>query len=97
MPDVVWRGVLMFPAEEINATSVELLFTDTGLGRTFADIAASSQNAETVKRNITNARKAYDTVQRLRLRLNLIETQERDLDERLLDLKTSLAALGEVF
>jgi hypothetical protein len=48
-----------------NRLGVELLFTECDLAMTFWDVAANSQNPETVQRNLENACKAYAAVENL--------------------------------
>jgi hypothetical protein len=50
---------------DTNYDSVELLLTDLDVAMTFLDVAETSKIPETVTRNHTNARVAYDSGSRL--------------------------------
>ncbi len=81
----------------LNRTGVEFLITDLDLGCTFMDVAQTSWIKETVTRNHKNARRAYDTVVRLLVKLELDKTTYQILEAKLTDLKARLEAAGERF
>jgi GH35 family endo-1,4-beta-xylanase len=50
---------------DLAKSGIEFVITELDMALTFLDIADTSKIDETVKRNQENARKAYETVQRL--------------------------------
>ncbi len=80
---------------DINRTSVELLLIDADVALTFISIAETAEGRETVERNIHNARKAHDSIQHLRVRYILTDTQTKTLNSRVLEVRRRLEALGE--
>lgn len=50
---------------DLAKSGVEFVIIELDTALTFLDVADTSANEETVKRNHDNARKAYETVQRL--------------------------------
>ena len=82
--------------EDFDRNGFEFLMTlDTALA--FTKGAESSLDPESKERNVTNARKAYDAVIRLREKLHLDAEQRRALDDRQSDVKNALEQLGERF
>lgn len=75
----------------------EFLKTELHTGLTLAGIALDSDNEEKISRNRKNSRLAYDTVIRTRPRVPLTADQERDVAQKLQQLRKSLEKLGEKF
>ena len=82
---------------EFNQSGFDFLMVDIDAGIAFARLAASHTDAETRTRNTKKARRAYDSVNRLRKRLSLSAGQQKGLDERRLNLRKVLKSLGEHF
>ena len=83
--------------QDINRTGIELLLTDASVALTFLSIVDTTSNRETAERNMKNARKAYDSVQHLRVGHLLTDAETVTLDSRLAEVKLRLEALGEEF
>jgi len=82
--------------EEVNQTGFDFLMTDLDTRLAFIQIARGPNfDAETKRRNVINARRAYDTVGRLRERLQLDSEQQRAFDEKRMSLKNALEQMGE--
>ncbi len=81
----------------LSQSEVSFLFTDLDLAMTFMDVADTSDNEETKRRNHANALKAYGTVLRLSNELMLNPDQRQAIDAKLVLLKTRLQALGQQF
>ena len=80
---------------QIKRTSVELLIADLELGLTFLDVADTSINEQTIRRNSRNGRNVYDTALRLLPRLTLNKEERQTIEDKLATLKKRLAAVGE--
>lgn len=83
--------------EDINLISVELLLIDANVALTFLSIAEAAENKETADRNISNARKAYDSIQTFRTRYVLTDPQTVTLNLNLGQARARLEALGQHF
>jgi hypothetical protein len=83
--------------EDLNSTSIDLLLTDARLALTFLSTAETTESRETAERNIRNARKAYEFVQKCRLRYLFTESEAAELNSTLVQVKRRLEALGESF
>jgi hypothetical protein len=82
--------------EDLNRNSYELLRIDIDTALTFTRIASGAE-ADKRSRNQENARRAYDSVQRLRKNVAMTAEQEQELDRGLETLRTALQELGEKF
>ncbi len=82
-------------ADPSNHAKVDFLYTEAEVGLTFAEIALASKDPDKQKGAIVNARKAYDTIGRLRKAVQLTAEQDARLDKTLLRLKQQLELLGE--
>jgi hypothetical protein len=81
-----------------NKTGAMFLRIDSELGLTFSGIALEAgKNAEKRRRTTEVARKAYDTITRLRERILLTGAEQDNLDANLKRLKSELQTLGEKF
>jgi hypothetical protein len=76
---------------------VEFLLADLDAALTFLDVAKTTTNEETRKRNFQNARHAYDTVVELMQKVTLNDEQNEEIQEKLTLLRTRLAAAGQKF
>jgi hypothetical protein len=84
--------------EIFRNTGLDFLRTDLAIALTTTNIAATAaEGSEKRQRNTRNARRAYDTILRLRERLVTTSGETKELDDKLLDLEVALARLGEVF
>ena len=83
--------------ESINRTSVDFLLTDADVALTFISVAETTSNQETAERNTHNAHKAYRTIQNLRAKYVLTDSEADTLDSRLAEVKLRLEALGQEF
>ena len=81
-----------------NRNLFEAVKTDAKVGLTFATVASdAAAGSEKRTRNQANARKAYDTVLRLRNGLRVAEAEMQELAVGLSELKSALEGLGELF
>jgi hypothetical protein len=76
---------------------VEFLLTDLDTALTFLDIARTTTNEETRRRNFENARRAYDTVIQLMQRVPLDDAQNEFIQGKLTLLRMRLEAAGQKF
>lgn len=84
------------PADDFNQKGTEFLKTELNTGLTLAEIALGEEpgSGERAKGQY-NARKAYDTFLRLRGRIEVAESERRELQVRLNKLRAALEQLGE--
>ena len=80
---------------QANRNGVQFLQVEVELALTFSGLALKSQNRENRKRQSEAARKAYDTIMRLRHNLDLDATERDKLDADLHHLQSELRQLGE--
>jgi hypothetical protein len=76
-----------------NRTGVEFALTDLDLALVFLDVAATSTDSETVRRNHENARTAYTTVVDLLEKLSLDGTQRQEVETKLAVVRARLSLL----
>lgn len=86
-----------FTSISIHRRTADFLRIDSEVGLTFSGIALVATDRETRGRTTNVARKAYDTITRLRERIVLTDAEEAALDHNLLRLKGELQSLGQVF
>ena len=82
-------------AADMDKSGVDFLLIELDAALTFLDVADTSRIDETVDRNHRNARKAYDTVLRLREKVRPNPEQQQLITEKLLRLRERLEAAGE--
>lgn len=83
---------------QIGNAGFTFLVSDLELALTFTRIATNSvRNANRRERNQRNARRAYDSVQKLAAGALLTEDQRDELDATTARLKSELENLGEIF
>jgi len=80
-----------------NRVGADFLKVDLDTALTFAAIASESRDPEKKQRNRRSARKAYDTVVRLRAKMDLSGSDARIIAAGLERLRWELAQLGETF
>ena len=83
--------------QQLNATNADFLKVDVETALTFTQMALDTDNQEKRDRNRGNARKAYDTISRLRERVVLTPAQEKHLNKQMQRLTRELTELGEKF
>jgi len=82
--------------EDFNQNGFDYLMADLDSALAFAQRATGlNVDPEVKRRNVMNARKAYDTVGRLREKLQLDSEQQNAFDEKRTKLKNALEQLGE--
>jgi len=81
----------------INSSTADFLRIDSEVRLTFSSIALLATDRETRRRTTNAARKAYDTIARLRGQIVLTDAEEATLDRNLLRLKGELQSLGQAF
>ena len=81
----------------VNRSTADFLRIDSEVGLTFSGIALFATDRETRRRTTNAARKAYDTIGRLRGQIVLTDAEEAALDRNLLRLKGELQSLGQAF
>ena len=82
---------------EFRRSLAQFLKTDIETALTFSSIALQTDNEIKKQRNRQNARRGYNTIQRLASRAKLSDDDRRFLSEKMVQLKTELERLGEVF
>jgi hypothetical protein len=83
--------------QQLNATNADFLRIDAETALTFSQIALEADNPEKRNRNHQNARKAYDTIMRLRQKVVFTPAQEESMNQKMEQLKRDLTRLGEKF
>lgn len=78
-----------------NQLRANFLQIDCEIALTFASVALGATNQEKRTRTTRVARKAYDTILRLKRSTNLDEDEKRKLHAGLLRLKSALQTLGQ--
>ena len=84
-------------AGRTNRLSVDFLQIDSEIGLTFSGIALDASDSEKKNRMTQSARRAYDTIARLRANVELSQAEGDKLDINLQRLKSELQHLGERF
>jgi hypothetical protein len=82
---------------ETNRLTADFLRIDSEIGLTFCALALSTDDRENRRRRSETARKAYDTIVRLRHNVELSAAQNDKLDANLHRLKNNLETLGHRF
>ena len=78
----------------VNNNTVEFLLADLQTAHTFMDLAETTGNEETRKRNHRKARHAYDTVTQLLQKVKMHATQLQAIEDKLASLEKRLQAVG---
>jgi hypothetical protein len=79
---------------DLAKRGLEFVITELEMALTFLDIADTSSIEETIKRNHENARKAYETVQRLLKHLRPNADEKALIGAKISVLETRLQAGG---
>ena len=85
------------PAPTANRAKADFLQIDSDIALTFAGIALTTKDEKKKQRTTHAARRAYDTIVRLREGVDLTDAENAKLDRALLRLKSELQMLGETF
>lgn len=80
-----------------RAVRADFLRIDSQIALTFCGIALATDDWEKRTRTTRLARRAYDTIIRLRLNIELTNVEADKLDRNLQRLKSELTTLGEKF
>ena len=80
-----------------SKVGADFLQVDSEIALTFSGIALRTSDPEKRSRTTQAARKAYETIMRLRKNINLNEGERDQLDANLQRLKNELQRLGESF
>lgn len=83
--------------ERTNKAGADFLRVDSEIALTFAALALHTTDEEKRRRTTQVARKAYDSIMRLRKCIDLSEAERQRLDANLQRLKSELLQLGESF
>ena len=75
-----------------RAAGVALILLELDLGSTFCEVALTSQNVLTARRNIKNARKAIECAVRYERRVLLTGAERKSFDSKKKKLETLLLA-----
>lgn len=86
-----------WPTERTNKLGAQFLQIDSEIALTFSGIALGASNEEKKRRAAQTARKAHDSIMRLRKRIELTDAQRQKLDANLQKLKSELQSLGQEF
>jgi len=86
-----------WPTERTNKMGAQFLQIDSEVALTFSGIALGASDEGKRRRAAQTARKAYDTIRRLRKNIVLTDAQRNKLDANLRRLKSELQKLGESF
>jgi hypothetical protein len=84
----------IWPSEQTHRVGAEFLQIDSEIGLTFSSLALDSRDAEKKNRTAQTARRAYDTIMRLRKGIDLTKAESDKLDTNLKRLQTELQRLG---
>ena len=82
-------------AADANRACVDFLLIDSEVALTFCGIALAAKDEGKRRRTTQTARKAYDTILRLKNSACLTDAEGAKLDRTLVRLKSELQRLGE--
>jgi hypothetical protein len=82
------------PIEIPNAAGLGFVLVELDLGATFCELALSTQNEESKKRNTRNGRKAYDSALHFLRRLSPESAEQTLVNEKFSRLNGLLGRLG---
>jgi hypothetical protein len=89
------RMLYRWPASQLNENGSKFLLIDSEIALTFAGIALGATSNEIKRRRTTRtARRAYDTIMRLRNHIELNDQDRERLDANLARLQSELQQLG---
>jgi len=81
--------------EQFHDNQIQFLLTELEVATTFCKVAKSSADPEKIKRNVANARVAYQAVLRFARGAHFDANSESDFASRLAHLKSLLRDLGQ--
>ena len=81
--------------KQFEGNQIQFVLTELDTAATFCDVAASAFDAEKTKRNIANARTAYDTALKFARNANFDEHTKIQFDTKRSRVEVLLTALGE--
>ena len=79
----------------MNSAAADFLRIDSEVALTFSGIALAATDTETKTRTSLAARRAYDTIARLKWRIKLTDAERDRLDVNLARVRTELQRLGQ--
>lgn len=80
----------------LNQAGYEFLMSDVDLALTMTRIASrAGEDGDKRKRNVQNARRAYEKIRELSSRVSLTSDQQQRVNEKLGTLKLALEKIGE--
>jgi hypothetical protein len=96
---MAWKlVVVMSHANSLpDQSGIQFLQAELETGMTFAQVAESASQEEKKRRNIANARKAYDSVLRFLPDSKLSDDEFSEIKIKLEELRFALESLGENF
>ena len=74
---------------------VQFLLTELDTGAVFCEVAKASNNPEKTKRNVGNARTAFDTILRFQDGATFDAKEKSEFEQKFSHLKSLLKELGE--
>lgn len=80
--------------DETNRVGVQYLLVEVQTGLTFLSVADTTERRENRARNLQNALKVYQTVQRLLPQVVPLPSERMELDSRMEELKLRLSKAG---
>ena len=87
----LWRAE---SSEQAKRVAVQFLQIESEIALTFSGIALTANNGEKRIRAAQTARKAYETIMRLRQRFQLTDAENHILDANLQRVQSELQSLG---
>lgn len=81
--------------QQFENNRVQFLLTELDTGATFCDVAKTSNDPERTKRNIGNARTAYDTILRFQEGAQFDAKSKSEFEQKFSHLQSLLKELGE--
>ena len=88
---------MLITRQETNRVRAQFLKTDLQAGLTFVKVAHQTGDDSQKRRSLQAARRVYDTVTSLALKVHLTADDSQELERGLAHLKAELQALGETF
>jgi len=79
----------------MNSVAADFLRIDSEVALTFSGIALAATDTATKTRTSLAARRAYDTIARLKVRIKLTDAERNRINVNLARLRTELQRLGQ--
>jgi hypothetical protein len=83
--------------KQFESNQVQFVLTELDTSATFSDVAGSASDPVKIKRNVANARTAYETALKFANGASFDVTSKTEFDTKLERAKLLLTALGEHF